>query len=78
MNSDGVEHRFLNLGKYYASRNGQTRKEYLKTRKEYLKGVSEDYGIPLKRVMLLAEVLGSGEDHDALLIHLDELVDWNY
>jgi hypothetical protein len=65
--NDGVEHRFTNLGKY----NGQTRKEYLQR-------VSEDYGVPLKTVMLLADTLGSDEDHDALLTHVDELVDWNY
>ena len=65
--NDGVEHWFTNLGKY----NGQTRKEYLKR-------VSEDYDVPLETVLILAEVLGSDEDHDALLTHVDELVDWNY
>ena len=65
--NDGVEHRFTNLGKY----NGQTRKEYLQR-------VSEDYDVPLETVMLLAEHLGIDEDHDALLTHVDELVDWNY
>ena len=65
--NDGVEHRFTNLGKW----NGQTRREYLQR-------VAEDYDVPLETVLLLAKHLGTEEDHDALLIHVDELVDWNY
>lgn len=41
-------------------------------RADYLKGVSEDYGVPLDVIHLLAGLLGPEEDFDGLLSEVSD------
>jgi hypothetical protein len=42
-------------------------------RKQYLDQLAEDYGVPRKVVYLAASILGSNEDYDGLISHVEEL-----
>lgn len=42
-------------------------------RKEYLKELASEYGVPLKQVVMLAELLGEDEDEDGLISELEDL-----
>ena len=54
----------------------QDHKNYIdngyKDRSEYLKHLSEYYVIPIDSVCAIAEVLGTGEDFDALICELED------
>lgn len=39
----------------------------------YLKRLAEDYGVQLKYVLVIADILGPNEDYDGLVSHIDEL-----
>jgi len=43
-----------------------------KNRDDYLESLSEDYGIPLETVYVLAETLGESEEWDALISALED------
>lgn len=45
------------------------------TRKEYLTELAEDYGIPVRTVFYLADILGPNEDEDGLINALEDLAD---
>ena len=45
------------------------------TRKEYLTELAEDYGIPVRTVVYLADILGPNEDEDGLINALEDLAD---
>lgn len=47
-----------------------------KNREDYLNHIAEDYGIPVHEVYAIAEMLGEGEDFDALLTSLEDLLIW--
>ena len=42
-------------------------------RSEYLRDVAENYGLPLRTVRMLADMLGEIEDFDGLISHINEL-----
>ena len=42
-------------------------------RKEYLTELAEDYGVPIGKVVSLANLLGEAEDYDALVSFVQEL-----
>lgn len=44
-----------------------------KDRQDYLCCMAEDYGVPLKTVEMLADLLDPNEDFDGLVISLQEL-----
>ncbi len=44
-----------------------------KNRQHYLRCMSEDYGVPLDIVLVLAEVLGPIEDFDGLVVELEDM-----
>jgi hypothetical protein len=44
-------------------------------RKEYLNSLAEDFGIPVKQVYLLANLLGENEDFDGLISSLEDYAD---
>jgi hypothetical protein len=41
-------------------------------RADYLRCMSEDYGVPIEVVRLLANVLGPNEDFDGLITELED------
>lgn len=41
-------------------------------RKEYLQELSDDYGVPLDVVMVIAEMLGESEDYDGLVTMVED------
>ena len=43
-----------------------------KNRDDYLNSLSEDYGVPIDAVLVLAEVLGPDEDFDGLISNLED------
>ena len=43
-----------------------------KNRDDYLESLSEDYGVPLETVYILAETLGENEEWDALISALED------
>ena len=43
-----------------------------KNRDDYLESLSEDYGVPLETVYVLAEALGESEEWDALISALED------
>jgi len=43
-----------------------------KNRDDYLESLSEDYGVPLETVYILAETLGESEEWDALISALED------
>jgi len=43
-----------------------------KNKDDYLKSLSEDYGVPLETVYILAETLGENEEFDALISALED------
>ena len=43
-----------------------------KNKDDYLKSLSEDYGVPLETVYVLAEALGESEEWDALISALED------
>jgi len=43
-----------------------------KNRKEYLECMSEDYGVPLETVLVIADTFGSSEDFDGLISALED------
>lgn len=43
-----------------------------KNRDDYLKSLSEDYGVPLDVVYMLADTLGESEDFDGLITALED------
>jgi len=47
-------------------------------RMEYLQGLAEDYGVPTDVVLSLAEILGPNEDHDGLIVSLEDYADSIY
>ena len=46
-----------------------------KNRKEYLQCLSEDYGVPLETVLVIADMLGISEDFDGLVSALEDYAD---
>ena len=42
-------------------------------RRDYLESLAEDYGVDLCEVLAFAQVLGSEEDFDALVVMVGEL-----
>jgi len=44
-----------------------------KNRDDYLESLSEDYGVPLETVYVLAEALGESEEWDALISALEDV-----
>lgn len=45
-------------------------------RKDYLKCMSDDYGVPMKAVVSLTQLLGPDEDFDGLVTGLEDYADW--
>jgi len=43
-----------------------------KNRKEYLRCLSEDYGVPLETVLVIADTFGLSEDFDGLISALED------
>jgi hypothetical protein len=43
-----------------------------KNRGEYLRQVAEDYGVPIRTVRTIADMLGPEEDFDGLLVSLPD------
>lgn len=43
------------------------------TRLEHLQNVADDYGVSLDTVLAVASVLGEEEDHDALIVMVEDL-----
>ena len=48
-----------------------------KNRADYLKSMSEDYGVDLETVRLLADTLGENEDFDGLVVALEDYAELN-
>ena len=48
-----------------------------KSRNDYLNCMSEDYGVDVEAVRVLAEVLGPNEDFDGLVVALEDIEDEN-
>jgi len=48
------------------------------SRREYLQCLSEDYGVPLETVLIIAETYGPNEDFDALISTLEDCADGIY
>jgi len=46
-----------------------------RNRQEYLAAVADDLGVPEDVVLTLADVLGEGEDFDALITELEDYID---
>jgi hypothetical protein len=46
-----------------------------KDRSDYLKSLSKDYGVGLRTVRLLADMLGEDEDFDGLISELEDAVE---
>lgn len=44
-------------------------------RRHYLECMSEDYGVPLETVLVMAECLGADEDFDGLISSLEDASD---
>lgn len=44
-------------------------------RMNYLRDLAEDHGVPLKKVLLLADLLGSEEDFDGLVSMVQDLAE---
>ena len=47
-------------------------------RNQYLEGLAEDYGLPVRKVKKLANMLGPEEDFDMLVSMVEELADEEY
>lgn len=47
-------------------------------RADYLRCMSEDYGVPIDTVKVVADVLGSNEDFDGLVNALENIEDIEY
>ena len=45
------------------------------TRKERLTELAEEYGVPVRTVVYLADILGPNEDEDGLITALEDLAD---
>lgn len=45
------------------------------SRMEYLEGVSDDFGVPLSTVQVLANILGPNEDFDGLITAVEDEAD---
>jgi hypothetical protein len=45
------------------------------TRKERLTELAEEYGVPVRTVVYLADILGPNEDEDGLINALEDLAD---
>ena len=43
-----------------------------KSRMDYLRSLSDDFGVDMSDVMLLADVLGSSEDFDGLVVSIED------
>jgi len=43
-----------------------------KSRKDYLRCMSEDYGVPLETVLVIADTYGPNEDFDGLINALED------
>ena len=41
-------------------------------RRKYLKSLAEEYGVPVRVVFMLAEMLGSNEDYDGLICEIED------
>jgi hypothetical protein len=46
-----------------------------KNRREYLIALSEDYGVPLETVLVIADTYGPSEDFDGLISTLEDIED---
>lgn len=46
-----------------------------RNRDEYLEALAEDYGIPLDRVLILADLYGPSEDFDGLVNAVQDYAD---
>lgn len=44
-------------------------------RKEYLESLCDDFGVDLETVLALAGILGSSEDFDGLVTHLEDIAE---
>ena len=44
-----------------------------KERMFYLKELSDEYGVDINTVMALADLLGPNEDHDGLIVALEDI-----
>lgn len=45
------------------------------SRKEYLRELADEYGVPFKTVLMLADLLGPNEDYDGLISELEDLAE---
>lgn len=52
------------------------REQGYKDRADYLRNLSEDHGIDLHTVQMLADVLGENEDFDALVTACEDAAEW--
>ena len=43
------------------------------SRRDYLKGLAEDYGVPFRDVLAVANLYGPSEDFDALVTFVQDL-----
>lgn len=43
-----------------------------KNRRDYLESLAEEYDVPLKNVLMMAQLLGPSEDFDGLIVHLED------
>ena len=43
------------------------------SRKDYLEHMAEDYGVSVEHVFTMASMLGSSEDFDGLVTHLEDV-----
>jgi hypothetical protein len=49
-----------------------------KNRKDYLQCMSEDYGVDLETVLIIADTYGPSEDWDGLISTLEDISDGIY
>lgn len=47
-------------------------KEWTKERKQYMRELADEYDVPLKIVIMLADMMGPNEDHDGLICALED------
>ena len=46
------------------------------SRKDYLNCLAEDYGVDIETVYIIASTLGSSEDFDGLVSHIEDIAEF--
>jgi len=54
-------------------RNNPYHRAGFNSRKAYLQSVSDDYGVSIERVLLVADLLGPHEDFDGLISMIEDM-----